>query len=133
MFLMRHPLPDEWIIRTTLPEARIEHLSDWQQRAKTSELTVFERIVIIDRWAAHRHPDTKTWLKMNSYIAMLPSPNPDWFEPYRRAALKTLGPGTMPTSDKPVVVYLDRNRNVRVGVFRLSTSLTDAQRRTNEP
>ena len=63
--------------------------------------------------AAHRHPDTQRWQKMNSHIALQPSPVKDWFEPYRASALQAIGVReTVAPRKKPVVIYLDRNRNV---------------------
>jgi hypothetical protein len=49
---------------------------------------------------------------MNSHIAMQPSIVKDWFEPYRSSALQAIGIARSAPKKKPVVVYLDRNRNV---------------------
>lgn len=51
--------------------------------------------------------------QMMSHMAIQPSLVQDWFEPFRANALQSLGaPLVDDGPKKPVVVYLDRNRNV---------------------
>lgn len=51
--------------------------------------------------------------QMNSHMATLVSHTRDFFAPFRQIALSQLGISTSLRPTKPVVIYLDRNRNVR--------------------
>jgi len=63
---------------------------------------------------------------MMSHMAMQPSLVPDWFEPFRANALQSLGaPLVDDGPKKPVVVYLDRNRNVSLYPLLFLTSLSE--------
>lgn len=95
--------------------------------------------------AAHRHPATHKWNKMNSALADYPAlqrkgattaaddiDDGDWFKPYREMAHRSLGiaaeVGKEEGEGKGVVVYLDRNRAVRflpLGKFALSLHSAD--------
>lgn len=44
----------------------VEDSMQWDDRSATGNLYMFDEIVLIDRWASHRHnPTTMSWNKMN--------------------------------------------------------------------
>ncbi|KAL7412526.1 hypothetical protein BDY24DRAFT_391736 [Mrakia frigida] len=113
---------NEWVLGITLPGVPVEEKEEWDKRAGSGELIALERVVIVDRWAAHRHPDTYQWKKMMSHMAIQPSLVQDWFEPFRANALQSLGAPLIDDGPKkPVVVYLDRNRNSQSPRFNLES------------
>ncbi|KAL7412675.1 hypothetical protein BDY24DRAFT_392320 [Mrakia frigida] len=102
-----------WFLGTVIPTAAIEELAGWNDRAVSGNVYSFERIVIVDRWASHRHnPTANQWNKMNSEIAEVKAPK-DWWEPLRQALMYSLHIPDEPLSDKPVITYINRQSTSR--------------------
>ncbi|KAL7421373.1 hypothetical protein Q5752_004258 [Cryptotrichosporon argae] len=75
----------------------------WRQLTRSGEWAYFERIVVVDRWASHRHnPAADVWNKM-ALPAFELGPPLDFFENARLRVLRSLGiaPATI-TSDGPI-------------------------------
>lgn len=132
-------------------DVEIATMAEWSALARAGKPVVFERVVIVDRcafpscstydWrspsktdpepcspllvAAHRHPLTGRWNKMNSAIASLAADDVDWFAPYRLNAHRSLSLPVQEPGDqeRPVIVYFDRNRPVRRAQARPPLSL----------
>jgi hypothetical protein len=89
----------------------IEDARNWADRAESDLTYIFERVVIVDRWAAHSiGRDTARWGKMNGEAHTMPAPKTFW-EPLRRNMLEAVGDVT-PTVGRyklPVVVYIERD------------------------
>ncbi|OCF56474.1 hypothetical protein L486_05323 [Kwoniella mangroviensis CBS 10435] len=83
----------------------------------------FEKMVIVDRYASHRHnPIANEWNKMSLPIfEELPSPPPPFFAPYRQNLLQNLhlsvstarGRVGKALNDVPKIVYFDRQETSR--------------------
>lgn len=97
---------------------------------------MFDQIVILDRWASHRHnPTTMQWNKMNGGELTPPPPFPsvvdltdsygrfflalldvfreikapsDWWAPVRESMMMTLGLENIHDKPRPTVVYISR-------------------------
>lgn len=53
---------------------------------------MFDEIVIIDRWASHRHnPTTGQWNKMNADVFRVVDAPKDWWAPVRESMMLSLG------------------------------------------
>jgi hypothetical protein len=53
---------------------------------------MFDEIVIIDRWASHRHnPTTGQWNKMNADVFREVKAPKDWWAPVRESMMLSLG------------------------------------------
>nr|XP_019050433.1 hypothetical protein I302_00865 [Kwoniella bestiolae CBS 10118]OCF29363.1 hypothetical protein I302_00865 [Kwoniella bestiolae CBS 10118] len=100
----------------------------WDRWSEKGDWVGFEKVVIVDRYASHRHnPIANEWNKMALPIfSELPAPPPPFFTPYREALLHNLGLAIPPTRQQygkslnkiPKIVYLDRqdtNRKLTEG------------------
>jgi hypothetical protein len=102
-----------WFLGTVIPSAAIEETTVWKDRAASGNVYSFERIIIVDRWASHRHnPTANQWNKMNADIGEISAPT-DWWEPLRQALMYSLQIPDKPLSDKPVVTYINRQSTSR--------------------
>lgn len=100
------------LLTTLFPGTHIEEEGGWRARVKSGMPVVLDRVVIVDRPAAHTGKgDVEKWGKMFSNVAKLETPE-DFFEPVRKAMIKGLGIKDKPTS-KPVVTYLDHQSEGR--------------------
>lgn len=100
------------LLTTLFPSAHIEEEGGWRVRVKSGMPVVLDRVVIVDRPAAHTGKgDVEKWGKMFGNVAKLDTPE-DFFEPVRQAMMKGLGIKSKPTS-KPVVTYLDHQADGR--------------------
>ena len=102
---------DIWTLARLLPDVPIEDARNWADRAESGLTYVFDRAVIVDRWAAHSiGRDTARWGKMNGEAHTMPAPKGFW-EPLRRNMLDAVGDVT-PSVGRyklPVVVYIERD------------------------
>lgn len=59
----------QWNGTSSLPLAGLQLLSEHltsTDRSRSENLYIFDQVVILDRWASHRHnPTTMAWNKMN--------------------------------------------------------------------
>ncbi|CDZ97824.1 Glycosyltransferase AER61, uncharacterised [Phaffia rhodozyma] len=105
---------NSWLVNVTLPGAQLIHSPDWEAYQESGDIIMFDKVVVVDRWAAHKAIETHHWSKMMSKMATLPldthkAAGPlTWFEPYRTTALDMLGAEVEITNERPVVVYLTR-------------------------
>ncbi|KAK6907405.1 hypothetical protein I203_101399 [Kwoniella mangroviensis CBS 8507] len=97
--------------------------NQWEMWSISGEWIGFEKMVIVDRYASHRHnPIANEWNKMSLPIfEELPSPPPPFFAPYRQNLLQNLhlsvstarGRVGKALNDVPKIVYLDRQETSR--------------------
>ncbi|CED82325.1 Uncharacterized conserved protein [Phaffia rhodozyma] len=107
------PNLNAWFMNVILPDAIIEDEPMWLDRAKSGQAYVFERVVIVDRWAAHRHSSAvNKWNKMNAEVYDLKGPL-NWFEPLRQSLKHSLQISEDQVSEKPVITYINRQKSKR--------------------
>lgn len=64
----------------------------YADRTLSGNLYMFDEIVIIDRWASHRHnPTTGQWNKMNADVFREVEAPKDWWAPVRESMMLSLG------------------------------------------
>ncbi|TFK25335.1 hypothetical protein FA15DRAFT_668561 [Coprinopsis marcescibilis] len=71
------------LMRAAYPSTGIEKADYWNDLGNLNETFVFERSMVINRWAAHKHPNGKRWYKMIAGTMELTVPNGFW-EPIRK-------------------------------------------------
>ncbi|KAJ9106290.1 hypothetical protein QFC21_001435 [Naganishia friedmannii] len=121
-----------WYLTHLNPYAAIEEQGAWQARAKAGETFVFERVIIVDRRAAHAwHDEIDEVAKMSAAIAKSRLKHQDILEPWRASFFESAGVEIEPT-EHPVVVYVDHQRDGRRllqhehdGLIRALEGLTD--------
>ncbi|CED83753.1 Glycosyltransferase AER61, uncharacterised [Phaffia rhodozyma] len=98
-----------WFLTTMFPMMSIEDNIQWTDRAISTNLYLFDEIVILDRWASHRHnPTAQQWNKMNADVFReIHSPS-DWWAPVRESMMMTLGIENIHVKEKATVVYISR-------------------------
>lgn len=79
------------LLTTLFPSANIEEEGAWRARVKSGVPVVLDRVVIVDRPAAHTGKgDVDKWGKMFGNVAKLVTPV-DFFDPIRFAMMRGLG------------------------------------------
>ncbi|KAJ9112437.1 hypothetical protein QFC20_002225 [Naganishia adeliensis] len=102
-----------WFLTHFSPFAAIEEQGSWMARARSGEVFMFERAVIVDRMAAHAAGGAVDAVgKMSGAIAGLPWKGQDIMAPLRTSFFESLGAVVKP-SDKPLVVYMDHQSQGR--------------------
>ncbi|KAF9496982.1 hypothetical protein BDN71DRAFT_1494937 [Pleurotus eryngii] len=97
-----------WFLNTILPNTAVEDIYQWEDRAKSNSVHVFSEIIIVDRWTAHRVPESEAqvWNKMTADIMASPAPF-DWWSPLRHSLMQRIGiEGN--ARNRPVITYIDR-------------------------
>ncbi|KAG2003080.1 hypothetical protein CC2G_003713 [Coprinopsis cinerea AmutBmut pab1-1] len=78
-------------MRPAFPQASIEKADYWNDLIKLGTTVVFERSMIINRDAAHKHPLSNRWFKMVGGTMSLTAPDLFW-EPLRQSLVRnTIG------------------------------------------
>ncbi|WVQ79833.1 hypothetical protein IAT38_001933 [Cryptococcus sp. DSM 104549] len=102
-----------WFLTHAVPSATIEDANGWEVRALGGVTLQLERVVIIDRWAAHTvRGDAGKWGKMNVLIPSVQAPQTFW-DPYLNNVVQSVGadePSNTGSRGLPVVVYIDRQK-----------------------
>ncbi|RXK39808.1 hypothetical protein M231_02863 [Tremella mesenterica] len=124
--LMFRTAPDDWRDRTgltpwfqqaVLPSTSVEERTIFEDRSSSSLTFIYDRMVIVDRWAAHRHgQETKWWNKATADLPLLPVAK-NWMSPLRNAMKNlVIADGcdmSRKWSDRPVVTYINRQMTGR--------------------
>ncbi|ADV24407.1 hypothetical protein I305_05101 [Cryptococcus gattii E566] len=99
---------NSWFLSRALPSASIEDATHFTDRILAGVTIQFEKIVIIDRWAAHSiGNDNGKWGKMNVLVPTV-SARPNFFDAYRKNVAQSLGiTGNINQTSLPVVIYID--------------------------
>ncbi|KAG6856928.1 hypothetical protein H0H87_012179 [Tephrocybe sp. NHM501043] len=118
------------LMRAAWPNAQIEESDYWSDMIALNATLVFERVMLISRPAAHRHPWGNRWFKMIAGTMNITVPDAFW-APLRETILTNLlgqvpepdrepkmVPGTSEPSPKPLVTYVSRQS---AGTRRLQT------------
>ncbi|KAG6810988.1 hypothetical protein H0H92_009527 [Tricholoma furcatifolium] len=114
------PGVDGPLMRAAWPSTPIEESDYWEDLIALDATVVFERVMLINRAAAHRHPWSGQWAKMIAGTMAVPAPENFW-EPIRTSLITNLL-GYLPTpagdpktphraekpSLKPLVTYVSR-------------------------
>ncbi|WVQ64977.1 uncharacterized protein L199_003147 [Kwoniella botswanensis] len=113
---------NEGMIRAIFGNDLVEK-DQWEQWSVSRDWIGREKVVIVDRYASHRHnPTANEWNKMSLPIfEELPSPPPPFFAHYRQKLLRNLHLSQPPVRAKvgkaldviPKIVYLDRQETNR--------------------
>lgn len=101
-----------WFQQAVLPSTAIEEHSTYVDRAETSLTYLFDKLVVVDRWAAHRHgQETQVWNKATCDLPLLRVPT-DWWKPLRDSMRRlVVADGchlSRSKSNAPVVTYISR-------------------------
>ncbi|KAF8960157.1 hypothetical protein BDZ97DRAFT_2040215 [Flammula alnicola] len=108
------------------PHASVEESDYWQDFAKLNSTVIFERVILVSREAASRHPSTTQWGKMITGTMQLAVPDGFWgpirtmvvrnvlgYLPLLNEAGVVVGPPEAGLSTKPVVTYISRQESER--------------------
>ncbi|OWT37899.1 hypothetical protein C362_04923 [Cryptococcus neoformans Bt1] len=101
-----------WFQQSVLPDVAIEDNPIFTDRTVSQMTFIYDRIVIADRWAAHRISDeVRFWNKATADLPSLKVPS-TWMDPMRNR-LKTLAMAELcdvqrKRAEAPVVVYINR-------------------------
>ncbi|WWC68179.1 uncharacterized protein I206_102102 [Kwoniella pini CBS 10737] len=102
-----------WFLAHALPAATIEDKNGWDDKSTAGLPILLEKVVIIDRWAAHSSGgEVGKWGKMNALIPSLPAVKTFW-EPFRSNVIRSLGVdghSEIGSRGLPVIVYVDRQK-----------------------
>nr|XP_018265205.1 uncharacterized protein I303_01565 [Kwoniella dejecticola CBS 10117]OBR87363.1 hypothetical protein I303_01565 [Kwoniella dejecticola CBS 10117] len=102
-----------WFLAQALPAATIEDKHGWEDKNTAGLPILLEKVVIIDRWAAHSSGgEVGKWGKMNALIPSLPAAQTFW-EPIRSNVMRSLGVDGhtgIGSRGLPVIVYVDRQK-----------------------
>ncbi|KAJ7773830.1 hypothetical protein B0H16DRAFT_1303994 [Mycena metata] len=104
------------LMRAAFPAAAIEESGYWKDLARLCTTVVFERIILVNRDSAHRHPFGGVWFKMIAGTMNVSAP-PDFWAPVRTSLWRnTLG--TVPVLKNtihrpPLVTYISRQGSGR--------------------
>ncbi|KAJ7041560.1 hypothetical protein C8F04DRAFT_1079244 [Mycena alexandri] len=99
------------LMRAAFPAAAIEESGYWKDLAKLGTTVVFERIILVNRDRAHKHPFGGVWYKMIAGAMNVSAP-PDFWAPVRTSLWRnTLG--AVPVAENtihrpPLVTYISR-------------------------
>ncbi|KAF8067941.1 hypothetical protein FPV67DRAFT_1416086 [Lyophyllum atratum] len=101
------------LMRAAFPDASIEESDYWEDHIKLNATVVFDRVLLINRPAAHRHPWDRRWYKMIAGAMNITVPANFWTPIRQTLVQNTLG--YVPdiekhgaTTSKPVVTYISR-------------------------
>ncbi|KAK2465104.1 hypothetical protein APHAL10511_002912 [Amanita phalloides] len=113
------PGVDGPLMRAAFPSASLEGSKYWTDLKDLGSTMVFDRLVLVNRHAAHLHPYGGIWFKMIAGAATVNVTKGFW-EPLRRSAVKSIL-GYVPSVDgrgavlgydedeaKPLVIYVSR-------------------------
>jgi len=103
------------LMRVAFPDAAIEQAPYWNDLAKLGTTVIFERVLLVSRATAHKHPFGSKWYKMIAGTMELPAP-PDFWAPVRQSVWQNiLGPGGVPqaAARRPLVTYVSRQAGGR--------------------
>ncbi|KAI5450010.1 hypothetical protein NCC49_003772 [Naganishia albida] len=102
-----------WFLTHLSPFAAIEEQGSWEARARSGEVVIFERVVMVDRMAAHAAGGVVDGVgKMSAAIASASIQGQDIMVSLRASFLESLG-AVVNASDKPVVIYMDHQKQAR--------------------
>ncbi|KAK7019144.1 hypothetical protein R3P38DRAFT_2981304 [Favolaschia claudopus] len=66
------------LMRAAFPDAAIQQATYWEDLKKLGTTVAFERIILVDRSAAHRHPFSGLWFKMIAGTMNISAPQDFW-------------------------------------------------------
>ncbi|ORY30222.1 hypothetical protein BCR39DRAFT_530035 [Naematelia encephala] len=102
-----------WFLSHAIPGVSIEDKNGWNDHAAGGIPIILERVVIVDRWAAHSAGgEVGKWGKMNTNVPTLNAPRSFW-NPFRlnvQRALSVDGESNVGSRGLPIVVYVDRQK-----------------------
>ncbi|KAG6853187.1 hypothetical protein C0991_006218 [Blastosporella zonata] len=110
-----HAKVDGPLMRAAWPNAQIEESDYWDDMIALNATVVFERVMLINRPAAHRHPWSNRWFKMIAGTMNVTVPD-DFWAPIRNTIvtnilgyLPTPASGVeQPLRKPPLVTYVSR-------------------------
>ncbi|KAF7350300.1 hypothetical protein MVEN_01334100 [Mycena venus] len=105
------------LMRAAFPGAAIEQAGYWNDLKKVGTTVVFERVMLVNRSAAHKHPFGGVWYKMIAGTMNVTAPH-DFWAPVRDSLWQNvLAPSFLPTiydsSRLPLVTYVSRQGSGR--------------------
>lgn len=102
-------LMNPYLLRSAFPHLGMLYKNDWDNIASFGNTLVLERVILFDRYAAHKSPENNLANKVVETIALLPGPD-DWWEPVRKSivAASIGGRGGMALPTLPVITYISR-------------------------
>lgn len=100
------------VVRSAFPSASVETSQDWQDRAVTEQLFLYDLVVLTERTAATRGANYSADDKMAAMAHRLPG-NQYWWTPIRTNVLEVAGldrdvNGRVYSESKPVITYVVR-------------------------
>ncbi|KAJ7129079.1 hypothetical protein C8R46DRAFT_1363306 [Mycena filopes] len=98
------------LMRAAFPAAAIEQSAYWKDLVKLGTTIVFERIILVNRDRAHKHPFGSVWFKMIAGAMNVSAPT-DFWAPVRTSLRRnTLGAVPLPENaiGRPLVTYISR-------------------------
>ncbi|KAF7324108.1 hypothetical protein MKEN_00633200 [Mycena kentingensis (nom. inval.)] len=100
---------DAPIMRAAFPGVSIETGSYWRDLERLESTVVFERVILVNRAAAHKHPFGSVWHKMAAGAMNVTVPD-DFWRPIRENVWNSLwGPAAVQaTRQRPLVTYISR-------------------------
>ncbi|KAG8897855.1 hypothetical protein FRB99_007871 [Tulasnella sp. 403] len=104
---------NSFTFRAAFPSISIEDSSDWEDKAHTNRLFIYDTAALTARSAAHRVNYKSTWYgKPSSATGALPGSS-HWWEPIRHNVLEFVGlekqaNGLIERPSKPVITYISR-------------------------
>ncbi|KDR72741.1 hypothetical protein GALMADRAFT_73703 [Galerina marginata CBS 339.88] len=114
------------LMRIAFPHASVEQSDYWQDLVKLNSTVVFDRVILVSREAAYRHPYASRWLKMISGAMKLDIPTNFWqpirdmvvdnmlgYLPILNESGAVVAPSQARPSSKPVVTYISRQESTR--------------------
>ncbi|KAM6492022.1 Protein of unknown function (DUF563) domain containing protein [Amanita muscaria] len=90
------------LMRAAFPSAALEESDQWSDLQKLGATVVLDRVVLVDRHAAHRHPNSSVWAKMIASTMDVDAAKGFW-EPIRQSVVKCIL-GYIPTVNEQGVV-----------------------------
>ncbi|KAG6818911.1 hypothetical protein H0H93_000376 [Arthromyces matolae] len=117
------------LMRAAWPSAQIEDSDYWKDLIALDATVVFDKVMLVNRPAAHRHPWGNLWFKMIAGTMNVTAPDNFW-EPIRQNIVRNFL-GYLPTAEpttkqneqsapsKPLVTYVSRQH---AGTRRLRTA-----------
>ncbi|OCF53988.1 hypothetical protein L486_08522 [Kwoniella mangroviensis CBS 10435] len=102
-----------WFLAHALPSVSIEDKQGWEDRNTAGLPLLLEKVVIIDRWAAHASGgEVGKWGKMNALIPSIAATRSFW-DSIRSNVMRSLGVddhSEVGSRGLPVIVYVDRQK-----------------------
>ncbi|KAJ7135780.1 hypothetical protein C8R44DRAFT_388680 [Mycena epipterygia] len=107
------------LMRAAFPDAAIEQAGYWKDLAKLGTTAVFERIVLVSRKSAHKHPFSSVWYKMIAGTMNVSAPD-DFWTPIRASVWQNVlgaapdqGVEKLSVPKRPLVTYISRQGSGR--------------------